>query len=236
MRRLLPYLTLLLTLTFAASAWVTPFPGFRNDALPIPQPDPLIQPADWAFAVWGVIFAWLIGSAVFGVIARRDDAAWDEARVPLCLSLLFGTPWLLLAKHSAVLATIDIVIMLVFALAAMLRAPRRDIWWLALPVGLYAGWLTAASFVALAITSAGFGLIFGSLGWAWAGLILALTVALLVLEARPWIVTYAVTVAWALIGILAKDAFAHPLYSAVALLGILALALVAFRGQSPRRA
>jgi hypothetical protein len=57
------------------------------------------------------------------------------------------------------MSTILIWVMLIGALLALRAAHRTRDWpWLALPIGLYAGWLTAASCVALATVAAGYGL------------------------------------------------------------------------------
>ena len=47
--------------------------------------------------------------------------------------------------------------MLVPALLALFRAPKYDAIWALAPVGLYAGWLSAAGCVALGLVAAGYG-------------------------------------------------------------------------------
>lgn len=206
MKHILAWLTLLFTVTFVASPLLTsPFSGFRADQLPFPQVDPPIQPAGYAFSIWGLIYGWLVVSALYGAWKRRDDATWDAVRVPLALSLALGTPWLAVANASAVWATILIFLMAITAIIAVLRTPRNDRWWLQAPVGLYAGWLTAASFVSLGSTAAGYGLAFNPVGWAYAGIIGALVVALAVLMRRPNTPGYAISVIWALIGIIVTN-------------------------------
>ena len=76
MKKPIAYLTLLLTATFVLSPLVTnPFSGFRADQLPIPQIEPPVQPAGYAFAIWGLIYSWLAISALFGVAKRAEDDA-----------------------------------------------------------------------------------------------------------------------------------------------------------------
>ncbi|GGL57531.1 hypothetical protein [Wenxinia marina] len=225
-------LTLLLAILFAAAPLVTdPFSGFRADQLPVPQVDPPVQPAGWAFSIWGVIYAWLIVSAAFGLWARRADADWQAARTPLVLSLAIGVPWLAIANASAIWATVTIFLMAAAAIAALLRAPVRDRWLLRAPVGLYAGWLTAASFVSLASTAAGYG--FGDqLLWAYFSIALAALVAWAV-QSRTAEWTYGLAVGWALLGIVVANLPALPLVAAVA--GA-ALLLIAARATTRSRA
>ena len=178
-RRMKAILTLTAAIAFASSPlWTSGFGGFSPDSYPNPQNDPPVQPAGYAFSIWGVIYLWLIVSAGFGLVARADDAGWDRVRWPLIVSLVVGTPWISVAQMSPVLATIMIWVMLIAALAAMIRAPKADRWLLSAPLGLYAGWLTAASFVALGLLGAGYGIAMAEIGWAWAGLLGAMVLGI----------------------------------------------------------
>ena len=198
----------ILTAIFAASFIISPaftsFTGFEANQLPIPQVDPPIQPAGYAFSIWGLIYGWLIVSAVFGLWKRGDDPAWDRARPFLILSFMIGTPWLYVATQNPVLATIMIIAMAATAIIALLRAPEFDRWWFQAPVAIYAGWLTAASFVSIGSTMAGYGIIFGSLGWAYAGIVGALVVSLGVYFQRR-APEYLLAIIWALVGIIVAN-------------------------------
>ena len=224
MTQLAAWITLALTAAFALAPAVTsPFSGFRADQLPIPQVDPPIQPAGYAFAIWGVIYGWLLVSAVFGAWKRADDSDWDHARVPLMVSLAIGVPWLAIANASAIWATVTIFLMAAGAIVALVRAPLRDRWWFQAPVALYAGWLTAASFVSLGSTAAGYGIVFDQLGWAIAGILGALILAIGTFIGRPSAPEYLLAVIWALTGIIVANGMAEFWVSALAASGILAL-------------
>jgi len=206
MSQLKAWLTLAFTVTFVTSpAFTSPFSGFTRDQLPIPQIEPPVQPAGYAFAIWGMIYGWLFISALYGVIARRTDPSWDRVRGPLLLSLATGTPWLAVANRSAIWATVLIFVMAAFAIVALLRAPTSDRWWLQAPVAIYAGWLTAASFVSLGSTAAGYGVLTGGLGWAFLGIAMALAVAVAVQRRVPNAPGYGGTVIWALVGIMVAN-------------------------------
>ena len=197
-------ITAVLTATFLISPAFTSFSGFEASQLPIPQVDPPIQPAGYAFSIWGLIYLWLGVSAAYGLWKRRDDPAWDRARLPLILSLGVGTPWLYVATQSPILATIMIILMAMFAIAALVMAPVFDRWLFQAPVGIYAGWLTAASFVSIGSTMAGYGVGFGSLGWAYAGILGALAVSLTIYAKRR-APEYLLTIVWALVGIIVAN-------------------------------
>lgn len=225
-------LTLLFTLTFVGSpALTTTFSGFEADQLPIPQIDPPIQPEGYAFAIWGLIYGWLVVSAVYGQWKRPRSPDWDKARLPLLISLAIGTPWLAVANVSAIWATVMIFGMAGFAIAALLATPRADRWWFQAPVGIYAGWLTAASFVSLGSTAAGFGLVTDAMGWAYLGIGLALITALVVQLRAPQAQEYGLTVIWALVGIVVANGYKLPGVSMTAIVGIVALAAAIVIGQ-----
>ncbi len=224
-------LTLTAATIFAVAPFVTPpFTGYGPEQLPIPQIDPPIQSAGYAFAIWGVIYAWLLASAGYGLVRRSDDPGWDATRWPLMISLVIGATWLSVAGISPVWATVLIWVMLLGALAALIRAPQTDRWWLQAPLALYAGWLTAASFVSLGVVAAGYGVWAGGVGWAYLGLCGALILAGSVLRRRPEAPEYAVTVIWALVGVIAANGMAQPGVSLLAALGALGLAGFAYRG------
>lgn len=219
---------LVAALAFALSPFLLPgFGGFEAEDFPIPQVDPPIVPAGYAFSIWGVIYIWLIVHAGYGLLRRRDDAGWARTRLPLGLSLLVGIGWLPVAVTDPLAATVMIWLMLAGALVALLRVPTGDTWWLAVPVGLYAGWLTAASSVALALVGAGYGIGFGSDVWAWIGLGTAAALALTIQSRPATTPAYGVAAIWALIAVAVRNG-AAPL-SAAALVAALLIAVLLIR-------
>lgn len=226
-------LTLIFAVTFAAAPFfTTPFGGFASELLPIPQPNPPVQPAGYAFSIWSVIYLYLIVSAIYGLWKRPEDPLWDKARWPLIASLVLGTPWLWVANNNAIFSTILIFAMLVSALMALRNTPDSDIWWLRVPVSLLAGWLTAASFVSLGVTMAGYGILFSDLGWAYACILMALLVAIMVTVTMGGVPAYVVAVIWALVGIMVNNGMGHVGITFLAAIG--AVALAGFSWQTSR--
>lgn len=194
-------LTLLLAVAFAASPFlVMDFDGFDPDQFPIPQEDPPVQPAGYAFAIWGPIYLWLTLGMVWGLLRAARDGQWHDMRLPLCVSFAVGSVWLAVAVASPVWASVLIWVMLLSALAALFMAPRTDPVWAAWPVGLYAGWLSAASCVSLGLLAAGYGV----MDEVTAGLVfvgLAIVLAVFVQAALRRAPTYGVAVIWALVAV-----------------------------------
>lgn len=216
----MPVIVLLLAVAFAASPlWVPGFGGFDEDQFPIPQIDPPVQPDGYAFAIWGVIYLWLIVGAGFGIWKRWNAPDWAAMRLPLALSLAVGAVWLPVAVRSPVWATVLIWVMLVTALWALWRAPREDAWAAAWPVGLYAGWLSAASCVAVGLLLAGYG-VTAQMTAAW----IMVGVAIVLAWAVQWVLghapTYGIAAIWALIAVAVQNSFGG--------VGLLALAGAAF--------
>ncbi|MEM8655255.1 MAG: TspO/MBR family protein [Pseudomonadota bacterium] len=215
----MPALVLILALTFALSPfWVPDFGGFDGDQFPIPQNDPAVQPAGYAFVIWGVIYLWLIVGTGFGALKRWSAPDWAPMRVPLAVSLAVGSAWLPVAVRSPIWATVLIWVMLISALIALWRSPRGDAWAAAWPLGLYAGWLSAASCVALGLLLAGY-------SWtsertaAWVMVTAAVVLALLVQRGLGRAPTYGIAVIWALIAIAVQNGFDPRSVGALALLG-----------------
>jgi hypothetical protein len=205
----MPVLVLLAALAFALSPLLAPgFGGFDADQFPIPQVDPPVQPAGYAFSIWGLIYLWLILGAAYGLWKRRDDPGWARMRLPLLISLVIGAVWLPVAQSSAAWATVLIWVMWAFAIWALLRAPRGgrfDAWLGRAPVALYAGWLTAASSVSLGLMGAGFGGM-DQVVAAFLALLLALVLTVSIAQQRPDAIAYSVGVIWALIAVCAQNA------------------------------
>tara|TARA_R110002049_G_scaffold10127_5_gene50525 strand:+ start:12153 stop:12866 length:714 start_codon:yes stop_codon:yes gene_type:complete len=224
-RPLIATLALLLAIAFAASPlFVTSFAGFDPDQFPVPQIDPPAQPAGYAFSIWGLIYLWLIIGMGWGLIMARRDGQWHDMRMPLCLSLAVGVGWLSVAVLSPVWAAVLIWVMLITALVALFVAPVENRLWAAAPVGLYAGWLSAASCVSLALLAAGYGLLEPrSAALVFVGM--AIVLALLVQIALGRTPTYGLGVIWGLAAIVVANWNSTPVVAYVALAGSAVIAL-----------
>ncbi|GER06945.1 seryl-tRNA synthetase [Iodidimonas muriae] len=228
--RTLAIAVLIATLTFALAPLFTPgFNGFTPDQFPVRQFYPSIQPAGYAFSIWGLIYPWLIIGAAFGVWQAADDPDWRAMRLPLVISLIIGTFWIAIANIAPIWATLMIVVMAAAAIAAMLRAGRNQPWLQLRPVALYAGWLTAATGVAIGIVLGGYAIL-SEQSAAILCLIGVIVVALGVQTARPREWGYPAAIVWALIGVIvANISDANWPVIGLAALGMVVLVLRAVR-------
>ena len=208
-RRMKAILVVVAAVTFIASPLFTSgFGGFDPDLFPIPQVRPPVQPAGYAFSIWGLIYVWLLAHAGYGLLMRAGDGGWDAGRWWLIVSLGVGASWIAVANTSAPWASILIWVMLIGALGALWRAPRgpetRDRWLGQAPVAVYAGWLTAASWVAIGFMLGGYGV----LAPVWAAavcLVLAAAMAVAVQRRLPQAPEYGLTVIWALVAVVVAN-------------------------------
>jgi len=218
------------TLFFVISAALPGgFNGFQPDQFPVPQDNPPVQPAGYAFAIWGLIYGWLLVSAIFGMVKRGTDAAWEPARLPLILSLGPGAAWIGVAQISPLWASLLLWWMLAMALWALARTPFVDRWLYQAPVAIYAGWLTAASWVSVGLLGAGYGIVFGEVIWALIAMAGALATGAAVLFTLDRAPEYGGALIWGVVGILLANVTTAPIVSFAAIAGVLILGFLSFR-------
>jgi hypothetical protein len=217
---------LVATLAFGVAPFVTPpFTGYDPAMFPVYIVRPSIQPAGYAFAIWSVIYLWLIAHAVFGFWKRPVDAAWQRVRLPLTIAVAVGSVWLWIAGQSPIWGTITIWIMAGAAILAFLRAdPGIDRWMLSGPTAIFAGWLSAASAVSTGVLIAGYGWL-SDTGSAAAMLALVLAIAVTVQMRRPGMPVYGLTVIWALAGVIVANAGGNLTVAVMAGSGIAVMAV-----------
>lgn len=204
-RLIQPALLLAILAMVAAPALTPAFTGYDPGTFPVRIERPAIQPAGYAFSIWGLIYLWLLAHAVFGLLKRRNDPAFLRPALPLLVSGLLGSVWLAIASSAPITATFVILVMGGLAMLAYLRADQtQDRWLLAAPLAIYAGWLTAACGVSVGVIMAGYGVL-SNTGAALLMLAVVIAVALFVQTRRPAMPVYGVTVVWAAIGVVVAN-------------------------------
>lgn len=220
------YLVLIVAILFAGAPFLSPeFGGIPPEIYPVSQDKPPVQPAGWAFAIWGVIYLGLIVHGLYGVWKCKEDVAWEHGRFALLISLGVGIFWLPVALVSPIWATLMIWVMLIGALVSLYETCEAQpscvaVW----PVGLYAGWLTAASFVSIGLLLGGYG-IMGETNAAIVALALASVFAIYnIFKLKIW--TYGFAVTWGFSGIVAANAGEQMLVVALSSVAALLVAIV----------
>ena len=210
---------------FGLAPFVTPpFSGYDPAIFPVVIARPAIQPAGYAFGIWGLIYGWLAVHGVVGAYARGDHPDWQAHRVWLTVSVLLGAGWLAIAPGYPILATVVLLIMAVTAIAAFLIAPTHpDRWLLSAPLAIYAGWVTAACAVSTGVVLAGYGWVSDTAG-ALAMLGLVLVAAITIQSRKPAMPVYGSAVVWAIIGVLVVNWGDKPVVAYAALAGAVVVA------------
>lgn len=234
--RMRAILTLAAAVGFVAFSYAAPdFQGYDAAQLPQISDRPPVQPAGFAFAIWGVIYLWLVVHGGYGLLARAENAEWDRPRWPLTGAMALGAGWLFVAVANPAAATLMIFAMLALALWALARAPARDplrdVWLARVPLGLFAGWLTAASFVSAGLVAGGYGLIGSERAAALIAIALAIGFAAVVLARLSPGGGYALAAGWGLFGIAVANLGRNTDITALALLGVAALGWLWWRGR-----
>ena len=224
-RLIQPSLLLAILDMVAAPALTPAFTGYDPATFPVRIERPAIQPAGYAFSIWGLIYLWLLAHAVFGLLKRRNDPAFLRPTLPLLVSGLLGSVWLAIASSAPITATFVILVMGGLAMLAYLRADQtQDRWLLAAPLAIYAGWLTAACGVSVGVILAGYGLL-SNTGAALLMLTVVIAVALFVQARRPKMPVYGATVVWAAIGVVLANWADTPIVAYTAAGGAVIVAL-----------
>ncbi len=197
------------------------------------QGDSTLRVAGYAFSIWGIIYAGMLAYAI-----RRQasgSALETDVDVPFALACLGCGVWIVAAGlNLRWVSVLVIAVSLAAALVGLVRLSRTtssftwpDRLTLLWPVSLLAGWLTAASVLNLVTVLTAEGLIdpATALTAALAGIGGAGALALAMLFATGF-VSYALPVAWGLIGAFVAERADQPIvaYSALGCAALLPLA------------
>lgn len=206
----------------------------------------LIDPAGFAFAIWGPIFFWL---ALFVVYQSRGLFDGGEPKNPLVisqvsiffsLSTILSSAWYLFWSFGYVLlSTISMILYLASILAAYVRLginvvdrPKNEFFSVSISWSLYAGWVMAATIVSITtlFETLNFNsppMVFSDIGWAVLVLVIALGLYFTVLIRRKDPI-YAGVGIWVLLGIIVQRYSESTVVMEVvitAIIGILVLAI-----------
>lgn len=218
---------------------------------------PLIEPALYAFFIWGVIFSLSLAYAVYQSLPSKGNnpllqrVGWFTAAAFFCTGL-----WsVFVPARQLLLALLMLACVFAFLLVAYARVARSEPgalgvagrWLVALPIGVFLGWITAANAVSVSSEAVRFGLVEGGglgeallgSGLLLAGGAVACGIILAGKNGPPQVyLAYGATVLWALVAIVVNQYDASLLTTGAAALSAAAVAFVLFgvlRGRRSRR-
>ncbi|MCG7364233.1 hypothetical protein MHZ93_23535 [Roseomonas sp. ACRSG] len=198
-----------------------------------------ITPSGYAFSIWGVIFALAIAWGIWQALpAGRESVAARRLGWPLAGAFACSNLWMLLSQLTGNGWHLVVVIMVLLACVLtaffIARAEPRQGWvdaWIIHPLtGLFAGWVSAATFVNIAGAAVLSGIIGnGGMAGSLAAILILLAAAGLALgvlwtaRGAPW---YAAAFAWALLGIIVANTVDRDLNLLVAVVAAALLVVV----------
>jgi hypothetical protein len=177
--------------------------------------DTIFIPANYAFAIWGLIYCGLIGFSFYQLpLSERRYGSVLQARPWLILACLLQTLWVYTFVQQQLLASTLLMVGLLFAIVRCYQLAEvghrsmsgRDRLFLHHPWSLYLAWISVATIVNVAITLNeygwdGFGLP-RSL-WTVVMMLVAAGLAAMVLkQRRDWL--YVLVVAWAILALVVR--------------------------------
>ena len=141
-----------------AQAWGAPTIGEISNRI-----DNLMTPASYAFAIWGPIFLGLLAFGIYGLyrVARYpDDSSYLLQTAPwFVLANVCNAAWVWIFTREWFGLSVLVMLVLLLALIQLIRKLNMErwdapigtiafVWW---PICLYAGWITVATMVNIAL-------------------------------------------------------------------------------------
>jgi hypothetical protein len=200
--------------------------------------DATLRVAGYAFAIWGVIYLWLLVYAVRQALPQTGESQMIERFGWPSVAALLGIGWWVVAaafdwEAATILLIFGALTALLIPLLANADAVRalprndRDRWMTVWPLALLAGWLTVAAPLNLITVLTGneaLPEILSPTAWAILAIIVVTAMALgITLRLRT--LAYGLPIAWGLLGAFVAEQPRNPLLSYVALAAALAVLL-----------
>lgn len=196
----------------------------------------LITPLPLMFSIWLPIYAGVFGFAVLQLRMRwREHYHVYGVRSWFLTSLFLAGTWSYLFKlNIAGLPWLQIIVALATLITAYVALKhlfvyRKDaiyLWFVSLPVGLYAGWITLATTL---IVSEALNIPGSNVNYAAFILSCAVLVILITLHRVQDIRGYTLAILWGLTGILLVHTSSLSVITLVSAIGIIAIAFSAYR-------
>lgn len=170
----------------------------------------LLTPAGYAFSIWGLIYLGMVAYGIWQLLpAQRKSSLPDAVAQPLTLANLGSAAWVVLFAYEQILPSVGVMLLVLAALVVAYGRARRRVLvdaapaWVSVPFAMYLGWISVAATINVIIGLQAVGLHFSGgtpvlLAYC---LILFIVVLALVMSRAFSAIVFALTVAWALVGI-----------------------------------
>jgi hypothetical protein len=121
--------------------------------------DVLIIPANYAFAIWGLIYLGLFAFAIYQVLpSQRENPNLRKTGYLLTIASVAQSIWVYLFLSRFFVASVVAMLLILIPLIVMYvrlgigttPATRAEKWFLRYPIGIYLGWISVATIVNIA--------------------------------------------------------------------------------------
>lgn len=119
-----------------------------------------IIPANYAFAIWGVIYLGLISFGVYQVLpAQRENPILPKIGYFLAVASLAQILWIFLFQYRLFALSLLAMLLILLPLITIYirlgigleRVSRKELWLVHIPLSIYLGWISVATIVNVAI-------------------------------------------------------------------------------------
>jgi TspO/MBR family len=119
-----------------------------------------VTPANYAFAIWGLIYLGLIAFAIYQMQpTQRHNPRLQRSGYWLAFACVSQCVWIYLFLDRLFLASIVAMFGILLSLICTYQSlgigqqnvPRQERWFIHIPISIYLGWITVASVVNIAI-------------------------------------------------------------------------------------
>ena len=206
---------LVLVATFAVIAFnAFAAMGYINDVTPAAISDKyptVLTPAGYAFSIWTLIYIGLIAFSVYQLLPK-NAGSFRGVRPLYLVSCLLNCAWIYFWHYDqiaiclAIIFTLWAVLMLVIVRLSREEGTTSNLF-TKIPLGIYAGWVTAATLVNFVILLSYLGVSFGRGTWSAIGAALIMLAAAVAVIVRWRIKNYVfpLSIAWAATAIAVKQ-------------------------------
>jgi hypothetical protein len=204
-----------------------------------------IIPANYAFAIWGLIYLGLIAFGLYQLQpSERQNPSLQRSGYLLVLASLAQCAWIYIFLFRlfpfSVIAMLGILLSLIGMYQRLgigqQRVSRQERWFLHIPISIYLGWITVATVVNVAIA-------LYSLNWnggivppsVWTAIMMVASAAIAALIIRQrHDIAYALVLVWASIAIAVRH-LNTPLIAITGVVMAIALTLLSLSSKLPRQ-
>jgi benzodiazapine receptor len=194
-------------------------------------------PANYAFAIWGLIYLLLMAFGVYQALpGQRQNPNTRKIGWLFILSCVLNCTWITLFQYDQILPSVIVIIAFLLTLVAIYvrldigraRVSTADRWLLHLPFSVYLGWLSVATIANIAVlgVAQNWGNPLGIAAPTWAAIMLVVaTLVGLILAITRRDVAYVLVFAWAFTAIINKQS-ATPVVTTTAAITVIVLLVV----------